>query len=73
MKEKGERQGRALVGFIVLINGDVAQAQALQATHPEFGKAAVKAVEKWKFTPATRNGRAVNIRLQVPIEFNLAR
>jgi TonB family protein len=41
----------------------------LRATHPEFGAAAVEAVERWKFKPGMKGGRAVPTHMQVPIVF----
>lgn len=59
----------ALVDFIVDANGDVVRARAARATHPEFGEAAVAAVQRWKFKPGRKNGRAVATHMQVPINF----
>lgn len=63
--------GEAIVDFVVDVNGDVRNAFALRATHPDFGKAAVAAVEKWKFHPGRKGGRAVNTHMQVPLFFSL--
>lgn len=63
--------GSAVVDFVVDANGDVVRARAIRATHPEFGAAAVAAVERWKFKPGQKNGRAVATRMQVPINFEM--
>ena len=63
--------GEALIEFIVDVNGDVRDARAVRATHPEFGAAAVAAVEKWKFKPGVYRGRVVPTRMMVPIIFTL--
>ena len=65
--------GEATVGFIVDREGAVREAHVVKATHPEFGVAAVEAVNQWKFKPGQKSGVAVNTRMQVPIVFNLAK
>ena len=64
--------GNVLVEFIVDANGDVRNAFAVRSSQREFETAAVQAVSKWKFKPGRKGGRAVNTRMQVPIDFNLA-
>ena len=64
--------GSAVVEFIVSTTGDVVEAHAVSATHPAFGAAAVAAVYRWKFKPAVRNGRPVNVRMQIPVGFDLS-
>jgi periplasmic protein TonB len=65
-------QGEVLVGFIVDTNGDVREAYAIRSTQREFEQAAVQAVQKWKFRPGRKGGRAVNTRMQVPIVFSIS-
>jgi protein TonB len=64
--------GSALVEFIVTKEGDVANAFAVQASHPLFALHAVNCVSKWKFKPGMVGTRAVNTRMQQPISFDLA-
>jgi TonB family protein len=52
-------------------SGHVARARAFRASQPEFGAAAVAAVERWTFEPGRKNGRPVATHLQVPINFAL--
>jgi TonB family protein len=63
--------GEAIIEFLVDPAGDVRDASVQRATHPEFGPAALAAVQKWKFKPGMKNGQAVTTRLQVPIVFHL--
>ncbi len=60
-----------MVDFIVDSDGNVRNAFALRTTHPDFGAAAVAAVEKWKFKPGLKGGRAVATHMQVPIIFQM--
>lgn len=63
--------GEVLVAFIVDSNGDVQQAYAVRSTQREFEQAAVQAVQKWKFKPGRKGGRAVNTKMNVPIVFSI--
>lgn len=63
--------GTAIVSFIVDTEGNVVYAQAVSATLPEFGAAAVQAVGKWKFKPGIKNAKPANTRMQIPIVFNI--
>ena len=65
--------GDALIEFVVVMDGTVADAKVVHATEPEFGVAARACVENWRFTPARRDGVAVNCRLKVPIVFAINR
>ena len=64
--------GEALIEFIVDPNGDAAEVRAVQATHEQFGRAAVEAVRNWKFTPARKGERDVATRVHVPVVFSIA-
>ncbi len=67
-----DREGEALVSFIVDTEGRVVEAKAENADEPEFGAAAVAAVSQWRFAPGRKDGRAVNTRMQVPIVFSIS-
>lgn len=70
MKRAGIK-GEVKVEFIVDAQGAVIQAYAVSSTDKEFEAPAVQAVKKWRFRPGKKGGRAVNVRMQVPIAFNL--
>jgi len=38
---------------------------------PEFAKAAIEAVKKWRFEPAKLNGQPVAVLISVEMEFRL--
>ncbi len=64
--------GEVLVEFIVTSTGDVVDARVLRSSHREFEMPAKQAVEKWKFKPGRKSGRAVNTsRVQQLLEFSL--
>jgi TonB family protein len=63
--------GEVVVDFIVTEKGDVINARALRSSHAEFETPAVEAVMKWKFKPATKNGKPVATHMQTPVVFTL--
>ncbi len=63
--------GEVVVGFIITTDGDVEGAHAVRSSRKEFEKSAVECVQKWKFKPATKNGKPVAVEMMVPIVFSL--
>ena len=59
------------VEFVVTAEGRVVNVIAVDTTHHGFNDSAIKAVGKWKFKPGVKNGRKVNTRMAVPINFNI--
>jgi periplasmic protein TonB len=63
-------EGSATVRVLVGTNGRVREAQVVSATHPDFGKAAVRqALKAWRFKPATRGGEPVEDWVTLPVTF----
>lgn len=55
-----EIEGSASIRVLIGTDGRVREAQVVSASHPDFGKAAVKqALRSWRFRPATRGDVAV--------------
>jgi TonB family protein len=53
--------------------GNVASLRALSAqVHPDLARAAMDAVQQWRFSPTLLNGQPVEIVMTVSIEFELA-
>ena len=44
---------------------------ARSSGYPSLDRAAEKAVQHWRFTPGTRDGKPVAMRVEVPIRFRL--
>jgi protein TonB len=64
--------GRVLVTCSVDASGRVTGTSIKQSSgHPELDKAAVNAVNKWKFKPATKGGRKVKATCVVPFNFEV--
>jgi protein TonB len=64
-------EGRVIVECLVTRNGTVVGATALRSPDPALGEAAVAAVSSWKFSPAMRDGKAVDAVIRIPVEFTL--
>lgn len=65
-------EGRVLLVVEVGQDGRVCDVVIKKSSGFELlDKAAFKAVRKWRFSPATRGGRPVKARLEVPIRFSL--
>ena len=61
--------GKAVVVFTVRANGKVADASVVEADDVLFGEAAVAAIGKWRFRPATLKGAPVDCRMTLPFVF----
>lgn len=61
--------GEALVEFTVETNGGVTELKLRSASQPEFGRAAVAALEMWHFKPAVIEGHTVAVPLLKKVEF----
>ena len=70
-QREAKAKGEVRVEFVIGPNGEIYDAHAVQATHPDFGAAAVAAVATWKFLPGKKDGHAVWTRMQVPVVFEL--
>ncbi len=67
-------QGTVLLDVQVLTDGRVGDIRVGRSSgHDRLDQAALQAVKRWKFTPATRGGIAVAARYKLPIEFNLSK
>ncbi len=65
-------EGEALVEVSILPDGRCGEARLLECTgSPLFGESALKAVEAWRYRPATRNGRPVESRQTIRFVFRL--
>ena len=63
--------GNVTLEFVVNEKGIVSNVKVKKTTNSKFNKAAIEAVEKWKFKPGIKNGKRVKSRFVVPINFKL--
>jgi protein TonB len=67
-----EIEGSATIRVLVGTDGRVREAVVVSASHPDFGKAAMRqALKAWRFKPATRDGQPVEDWQTVPVTFVL--
>ena len=66
-----EGTAEVTVAFIVNSKGVVTKASILKSDNPEFNAAALAAIKKWTFTPATRNGQVVEKKVRQTFMFSV--
>lgn len=54
---RDRKEGQAVVAYVVDAKGRVVRAEVKEASHPEFGRALLAAVEQFLYEPAIRGGR----------------
>jgi len=68
-------RGAGVQGEVALLVGVDASGNVIEATVargvPALNGSALAAVRNWRFSPATRNGKPVAVRIPVPIRFTL--
>jgi periplasmic protein TonB len=64
-------QGVVFLEAIIAASGDIEEVSVSRSAGPLFDSAAVAAVRRWKYRPATLNGRAVRVLLNVTVSFRL--
>src|SRR5208282_6782219 len=70
-ERKARRSGTVIVGLVVGSDGlphDITVSRPLSA---DFDAAAIAAVKKWKFSPATKDGNPVATAIKVEVSFHL--
>ena len=68
---KARMEGVVILEAIITANGNVEEVKVLKSVNPLLDAAAQRAVQQWKYRPATLNGRAVRVYLTVTVTFNL--
>jgi protein TonB len=61
--------GRVTVSAVIGLEGGVESAEVLASSNPLFDQAALDAVRKWRYRPATMNGRPVRVFFTVVVDF----
>lgn len=69
---EGEHREKGFVSVICTIGADgkASDFEVESMTSPAFAWEAVKAISKWKWTPATKDGHPVKQKVRVPMHFN---
>jgi protein TonB len=67
---KQSRQlGQTVMGFIVDERGVPRDVHAIVTTHAECAKEALAVITQWRFSPATKDGKAVRTAIELPLVF----
>jgi len=64
-------EGVVRVSTVVTSDGIVSTCQIVRGLNAEEDRTALKAVRMWHFQPGTKDGKPVNVRVTVEIEFHL--
>ncbi len=68
---KARIQGVVIVQAIINKTGEVENVKVLKGLPMGLSEEAVKAIKKWKFTPATLNGKPVDVYYNLTVNFRL--
>ncbi len=63
--------GVVLVEFVIGKDGNIVRAKAKKSPDERLSKLAEDAVMKWKFEPGIKDGAPVEVRVAIPITFDL--
>ena len=69
--KKDRVQGIVTLEAVVKKDGTVGEVTVKKPLHPELDEEAVKAMKKWEFKPGTKDGKAVDVAVEVEMTFNL--
>jgi protein TonB len=70
-RRRGE-EGTVILELLVLADGRVTEISIKQSSgYPRLDRSAIKAVKRWRYTPAKQAGKAIEYRYQQPVKFDL--
>jgi TonB family protein len=70
-ERKARHMGIVILGLVVGSDGLPRDITVSRPLSPDFDKAAIDAVKKWKFSPATKDGKPVATQVNVEVSFHL--
>ena len=68
--EKRGMEGTVVLAIIVGVDGIPYNIKVVRSLDPAFDEASIKAVKRWKFAPATRDGKPVPVKMKIEIAFH---
>lgn len=66
-------EGRAVVSFVIEMDGHVTSLEIVSTTHPDFGRATLRGARRMRFRPARLGGKPVRVKAIMPIDWILPR
>jgi len=71
MAREARLEGTVVVGIVISKEGVPQDLQILKSIHPILDDAAKEAIEQIRFTPGKQRGKAVKVKMAIPIRFKL--
>lgn len=68
--DAGNREGIVVVSLLVDAEGMPQEITVSRSLTPSFDAEAVEAVKKWKFSPSTKNGKPIAVKIVVQVNFH---
>jgi TonB family protein len=72
-ERKTGHEGKVILRLLIDPDGVTHDITVSDSLSPAFDAAAVEAVQKWKFSPATKNGKQVPVHIVIQIDFHTTR
>lgn len=69
--QRNKISGEVTVEFVVRPDGSTDKIRITKSTNSGFDEAARRAVQRWRFKPGEKDGKAVSTRVRVPIPFRV--
>jgi TonB family protein len=63
-------QGTVVLDVVLLEDGTPKIVRVLQSLDPELDEGAIRNFERWRFSPAMKNGRPVKVRMNAEVHFH---
>jgi TonB family protein len=67
----GKKEGTVVLKLVVGSDGLTRNFEVVNSLSPGFDKEAISAVKKWRFAPATKDGKPVAAQISVQVSFRL--
>lgn len=68
---KSRIQGVVILDATVTREGAVENLKVVRGLHPILDQSAMKAVQQWRYKPATLNGKPINVHFTISVKFTL--
>jgi protein TonB len=68
---RARMEGAVILEAVITASGEVDQLRVVKSAGPLLDRPALDAVRRWRYKPATLNGRAVSVYLTVTVTFGL--
>lgn len=68
---KKKLNGTVIVTVVINADGTVREAKITRSLEASLDQKAIEAVKKWKFQPATKDGKPVAVRVPIEVDFRL--